>query len=314
MAITISTPRLLMTSPGQTATNVMPLFGGIPETNDLQDAGRILHLTNQLQSSLSIDEILKRFTEEVNVYVAHDFLGYRSADNSDNKSFDIEFGKNRRHRREFELVLNSVALGSLVFSRKRKFTETETAELEYLISALLYPLRNALLYQDALKAAQKDALTGICNRAALDEVLSREIDLAHRHERSLGIIIIDIDHFKSINDTYGHTTGDYLIKAMTQSAKQTIRHSDQIFRYGGEEFVVILPETGERGAKRLAERIRRNIETMETRCGASTIRMTASLGIATLNSGEEEHEFFSRADRALYQAKHDGRNCVRIAE
>jgi diguanylate cyclase (GGDEF)-like protein len=314
MTITISTQRPIVTSHGRAASNVMPLFDAAPETTELRDAGRILHLTNQLQTSLSVEEILTRFSDEVNVFVPHDFIGYKAASNSDNKSFDFELGKNRRQQQEFELILNSTALGSLVFSRKRKFTETETVELEYLISALLYPLRNALLYQEALQAAQKDALTGVCNRAALDDVLTREVDLAHRHERSLGMIIIDIDHFKSINDNYGHAAGDYLIKALAQSAKESIRNSDQIFRFGGEEFVVILPETGARGVKRLAERIRRNIEAMESPFDGNTIKMTASLGVATLNSGEEENDFFSRADKALYQAKHAGRNCVRFAE
>jgi diguanylate cyclase (GGDEF)-like protein len=128
------------------------------------------------------------------------------------------------------------------------------------------------------------------------------------------MIIIDIDHFKSINDTYGHTAGDCLLKALSFSAEETIRLSDQIFRFGGEEFVVLLPETTISGVKRLAERIRRNIEALESKCDDSIIKMTASLGIATLNRGEDEETFFNRADKALYQAKDDGRNSTRIAD
>jgi len=170
------------------------------------------------------------------------------------------------------------------------------------------------LYKDALLAAQKDGLTGICNRGAFDEVLSREVDLAQRHDRSLGIIVIDIDHFKSVNDTYGHSTGDCLIKAMALCAGQTIRHSDQLFRYGGEEFVVLLPETNTRGVIRLAERIRKNIENMKSLCEGNQIKITASLGVASLQYNEDEFGFFSRADKALYEAKNAGRNCYRFAD
>ncbi|WP_455217240.1 GGDEF domain-containing protein, partial [Kaarinaea lacus] len=104
------------------------------------------------------------------------------------------------------------------------------------------------------------------------------------------------------------------LKKLTRCAAETIRHSDQLFRYGGEEFVVLLPETNTRGVTRLAERIRRNIEHLEPVCEGQQVRMTASLGIATLQYDEDEAGFFSRADKALYEAKRAGRNCTRFAD
>lgn len=299
---------------GSSSDNLVPLFSPVPETQDLVDAGRLLHLTNHLQSSLSAEDVLALFSDEIAPYVPHDFLGYKTEKNKGSKDFDFKLGKNARYKLEYQLTINTKALGILVISRKRKFSKAESSELEQLVSALLYPLRNALLYEDALLAAQKDGLTGICNRGAFDDVLSREVDLALRHDRCLGMIIIDIDHFKSINDTYGHSVGDCLLKKLARCAGDTIRHSDQIFRYGGEEFVVLLPETNTQGVKRLAERIRRNIESMESHCEGNTVKMTASLGIATLQYNEDEAEFFSRADRALYEAKNAGRNCTRFAD
>ena len=314
MATNISTQHHQFISLGGSSGNLVPLFGPAQETEDLVDAGRLLQLTNHLQTSLSIEDVLSLFSEEVAIYVPHDFIGYKTEENKDSKSYDFQLGKKARQKLEYQLTINSESIGTLVIARKRKFSQSEENELEQLVSALLYPLRNALLYQDALQAAQKDALTGTCNRAAFNEVLSREVDLAQRHDRSLGMIIIDIDHFKSINDTYGHSTGDCLIRAMAFCTGETIRHSDQLFRYGGEEFVVLLPETNTRGVKRLAERIRRNIEKMDSICEGKAINMTVSLGIATLQHNEDEFGFFSRADKALYDAKDAGRNCIRFAD
>ncbi len=295
--------------------NVLPLFGTEQETKNTPDAGRLLHLSNSLQSSLAIDDILSRFSDGIKEYIPHDFLGYSPSEPTQKTDFDFWQGKKGRYKLNQQLTFSSDRnLGSLVISRKRKFTDAEAREFEHLTCTLIYPLRNAILYRDAVSAAHKDALTGIGNRAALNEALGREVDLAHRHDRSLGMIIIDIDHFKSINDTYGHAAGDCLLKALSFSAEETIRLSDQIFRFGGEEFVVLLPETAIGGVKRLAERIRRNIESMKTKCEGSKIKMTASLGFATLNHGEDEEGFFNRADKALYQAKNDSRNCTRAAD
>jgi len=314
MATNISIQHQQYVSLGSSSSNLVSLFRTDPEHEDLVDAGRLLHLTNLLQTSLSIEDVLNLFSEEVAAFVPHDFLGYTNPDKKSKEAFEFRVGKKGRYKLEYHLTINSTSLGVLTISRKRKFTNSESSELEQLTSALLYPLRNALMYMEALQAAQKDGLTGICNRAAFDDVLSREVDLAQRHNRSLGMIIIDIDHFKSINDNYGHSTGDCLIKALTFCAGETIRHSDQIFRYGGEEFVVLLPETNTQGVIRLAERIRRNIENMESICEGNHIKMTASLGVATLQHSEDENGFFSRADKALYEAKNAGRNCIRFAE
>lgn len=267
-------------------------------------------LSHQLQTSLDIEEVLEQFSREVKPFVAHDYLGYRN----EHKGCTFSVGKNARYRITHKLSIQDENLGRLVISRKQKFTATETEAVEKIISALLYPLRNALLYRDAIRTAQKDALTGIGNRGAFNESLCREIELAHRHGRTLGMIVFDIDHFKNINDTYGHSTGDCLLKALTRAAEDTIRNSDQIFRYGGEEFVVLLPETGIKGVKRLAERIRRNIESLECICEGHHIKMTASFGVATLDTEETEESFFIRTDKALYKAKNEGRNCTRVSE
>ena len=105
-----------------------------------------------------------------------------------------------------------------------------------------------------------------------------------------------------------------MLKALTRAAEDTIRISDRVFRYGGEEFIVLLPETDLKGVKRLAERIRRNVEALDCVCEGNHVNMTASFGVATLNANEGEESFFIRADKALYRAKNSGRNRTKIAE
>ena len=292
------------------AGNLLSLFETSQTYEAQSDGGHLLHLSHQLQTSLDIDEVLAQFSDEIKPFVAHDYLGYTH----DKKSCAFSTGKNARHRLSYQLTINDERLGDLMLSRKRKFTDAEISELENLISALLYPLRNALLYREAIRAAHKDALTGIGNRAALNEALGREIEVAQRHNRKLGMVIFDIDFFKKINDTYGHATGDCLLKALAHAAEDTVRTSDQLFRYGGEEFIALLPETGIRGAKQLAERIRLNIEKLDCACEGNHIKMTASFGVAILQPDENEESFFIRADKALYKAKNAGRNCTQVAK
>jgi diguanylate cyclase (GGDEF)-like protein len=300
--------------PFQKQGNVLSLVENKDEIQSRHDSSRLLHLTNQLQSSLEVEDVLSRFSDQIKEYLPHHGLRYQRSGGNHEFSFDFSIGKSARHRLKYELSINNEKFGMLEISRKSKFNEREIVDAEQLVRTLLYPLRNAVLYQMAVSAAHKDALTSVGNRAAFDEALSRQVEIAHRHDRTLGMIVIDIDHFKKINDTYGHAAGDCLLQTLAKTASSTIRLSDQIFRYGGEEFVILLPESSLAGVKRLADRIRRNVEAVEWMCNGQPITMTASFGIAILKDDETESGFFVRADKALYQAKADGRNCTRVAD
>ncbi|WP_345980020.1 diguanylate cyclase [Sulfurimonas sp. HSL3-2] len=150
-----------------------------------------------------------------------------------------------------------------------------------------------------------DKLTGIFNRRKLDEILHLEIEKAKRYDKTLSLIIIDIDHFKRVNDTYGHQTGDSVLRSASQILQNNIRKIDFLGRFGGEEFLIICPETGKEGAMSLAEDMRKRIEEYEF----STVKhVTISLGVATYGSDDDEESLIKRCDAALYQAKGDGRN------
>jgi diguanylate cyclase (GGDEF)-like protein len=222
---------------------------------------------------------------------------------------NILLGKHMRHSCNYQLSTNGEALGEITFFRRKALSEEELATLENLICALIYPLHNALLYHTALQSALIDPLTGVKNRSSMDATMQREVDLAQRHGTPLAVLLLDIDHFKSINDRFGHACGDYVIQAVAQCISKTVRGSDMVFRYGGEEFLVLLSCTDCKGTCLLAERIRQNIENL-TFSRESELQVTASLGISCLQMEDDTEALFKRADNALYQAKRYGRNQV----
>lgn len=158
--------------------------------------------------------------------------------------------------------------------------------------------------------ATTDALTGLANRRAFMEALQRELGRHHRHGRALGVMMLDIDHFKCINDTYGHAAGDCVLQAVAGVMRQSVRTADVVGRIGGEEFALITPETDATGTRELAERIRLAVAALEVGCGHHSIGVTVSIGLAQARPGDGPESVLSRADAALYAAKEGGRNRV----
>ena len=156
-----------------------------------------------------------------------------------------------------------------------------------------------------------DPLTGILNRRALFELMRREFDREKRYQRFLSLIVFDIDHFKQVNDRYGHLAGDAVLQHVAATTGRVLRSSDVMARYGGEEFVIIAPETSEARALELAERVRLALRATDIAVNGEVVRVTASFGIATLHTDDEEPgEVLRRADGALYAAKAAGRDRV----
>jgi diguanylate cyclase (GGDEF)-like protein len=158
--------------------------------------------------------------------------------------------------------------------------------------------------------AATDPLTKVFNRRHFFEFATRELSRANRTNVSFSIIMADIDHFKNVNDNYGHLIGDQVLIRFTKICQENLRHYDVLARYGGEEFVILLPETGIREAVEIAERLRSKIETAVMKFGGHEVSITTSLGIAsTADEGELTLEvILDRADQVLYQAKQNGRN------
>ncbi len=286
---------------------VHPPYGSVGTTEASMQL--TLGLSRALQTSLDPVRLVDLFSDHLQHFVAHDGIQYH------NEILDLhhKLGSQARHRCTYTLNIGDEPLGELLFCRSRKFTATETALMEDYLCYLLYPLRNALLYQNALNLAQKDPLTGVYNRAALDESLEREISFARRQSASLSLVVLDIDHFKAINDQYGHIIGDCVLKSVVKLIQDCMRNTDQLFRYGGEEFVVLMRDTNAKGACLLAERIRKTVEGAPCHCSGAEIPVTLSAGVSTLRDNDIPVTLFAHADQALYLAKDRGRNQVRCA-
>jgi diguanylate cyclase len=169
------------------------------------------------------------------------------------------------------------------------------------------------LIQELEQLSRTDPLTGCVNRRHFRDCLNTELDRARRYGRPCSLIILDIDWFKKINDSYGHAAGDEALKAVVRKIGGTVRRQDIVARLGGEEFVVLMPETGMDSALASAERIRRAIAAEPACFGGIDIPLTVSAGVAVMSSGEEPDtadSLLHRADQCLYQAKTAGRNCV----
>ncbi len=164
--------------------------------------------------------------------------------------------------------------------------------------------------QNLSKLAMTDSLTDLLNFNAFHDCLDREINRAQRYEHNLCLIIADIDHFKNINDTYGHQAGDHVLKIVAKLFKDVLRVSDYIARYGGEEFAIILPEISEADARFVAERLRETIDSLPIEYEDQKISISLSFGITFLNTEKmvSKNQLIKEADSALYQAKAAGRN------
>lgn len=161
---------------------------------------------------------------------------------------------------------------------------------------------------EARVLAETDQLTGIANRRRVSQVLESEIDCAERTGQPLAIAIFDLDHFKQINDRFGHNVGDRVLKRVAADASRELRHDDMLGRFGGEEFVILFPAAGAEVALKVAERVRHRIEA-----SSSEPPVTISIGVAELVLGETDESLLRRADEALYLAKSSGRNTLRLA-
>jgi len=168
-------------------------------------------------------------------------------------------------------------------------------------------------YQESVSMAITDGLTGLYNRHYLDTHLSNMVQSSLKNGKAMSLIIMDMDHFKSVNDTYGHDVGDEVLKQLAKIIIQSTRSADLAARFGGEEFVILMPETPFKHAREVSDRIRKKVETTPFKVSheAGEITRTLSIGVSSLNMEQDSPDFLlKRADTALYQAKNSGRNRV----
>ncbi|MDH5471765.1 MAG: GGDEF domain-containing protein [Gammaproteobacteria bacterium] len=269
----------------------------------------ILDLSIRLQMSLDIEWVISQFMEYVHAYILFDGYDYQlNGLNISNK-----LGRQSGHRCSYNLKIDDHDLGSLVVFRGRKFSGSELTLFENLLCSILYPLKNSIQFHSAVLSARYDVLTGVNNRSSFDVSLDREISLSKRNSQALSLLVIDIDHFKSVNDNYGHAAGDEVLKVVAGRIQASMRKSDLLFRYGGEEFVAILNNSDCDEAREVAERVLDTVRNNVVEYQGQALSVSVSIGLTCLIQADTRESVFDRADNALYEAKHSGRDQVKVA-
>jgi two-component system cell cycle response regulator len=205
-----------------------------------------------------------------------------------------------------------VELGKVVLAPGARGA-SDAAHLVALVAAELGgPIRMAALMDEQQRLAAIDPLTGLRNRRSFLELGTVEVARSNRYELPMSMLLLDVDHFKSVNDTHGHAGGDQVLSAVSALLRKQLRTPDLAARWGGEEFVIALPSTDLAGGEVAAERLRQSVERLVIAHGSTSISVTVSIGLAALRPGERLDSVIDRADRAMYTAKVGGRNRVMI--
>lgn len=256
-----------------------------------------------MQTSLDIERQIELLFDTLRAPLQLNGLSYKH----EAEGIRLFTGNNTRHRVAYQLTSKGEYFGDLSFTRSKRWDESTLTVLENTLERVVWPLRNALTYRQAVRISLTDPLTGVGNRGALEQAMVREISGALRFNQPMSLIIADIDYFKSVNDRYGHERGDEVLKQIASSIAESLRKTDTVYRYGGEEFIILLPRTSTGLAEIVAQRLQKDIQQVLLPDGTA---VTASFGIAELHNGQDAETLIQRADQALYNAKRLGRNRV----
>ncbi len=253
-------------------------------------------LIEQLQTSLDLGKLLNIFAMEAAKHI--DFAGlYFKNDTTNDSARGSRKGKIERH---FELKLNGEILGKLSYSLNSSINLNSVNILDELHKFLLFPLRNALQFKHALSLAMQDSLTGLGNRRYFDEQLKRAMHHAKRNHHQLGLIVSDLNKFKAINDTFGHHIGDEVLVQFANALKSSVRDSDSLFRFGGDEFVIIVEDACQQSLVAIEKRIH---IALKNNLLLTKHKVSCSLGFTFMNRADNENSLFQRADKSLYHHK-----------
>ncbi|MDP2833089.1 MAG: GGDEF domain-containing protein [Pseudomonadota bacterium] len=247
-------------------------------------------------------EMVREITEKT-AHLAND-LGEKNQGLAENVS-DL---KSCRDKQEILRLLSSVVMQAGSIHSTVESSHQELLETRQSLNAMQEELA------ETRQMLNEDALTGALNRRGLDTTLSREIARAQRSNARLSLAMVDLDHFKKVNDDFGHAAGDQMLMHFTSLIRSVMRKSDALVRYGGEEFTLILPETDARGAHFVLGRLQQMMARSPLHYEGKQINTTFSAGVATLKPDENGHALLRRADDAVYAAKNAGRNAIKLAQ
>jgi diguanylate cyclase (GGDEF)-like protein len=311
------------------------------ELNHLKQQSKRLDLLNKLHvrmaGMLSLASMIETYSVWLMPHVAHELIGYNNTARRKKYLFCSGHGPNRRNAIAFaeQLINDKVANETvrkdnkghyahkwvfetpddagifLILKEGRDLADEELSLINDSLEILFESVQRGLEYEDLFERASHDMLTGLANRRVFDERIRGMMEGARRYNRPLTMLSMDLDHFKEINDTYGHLVGDQVLQSVAKELTQAVRSTDLLVRMGGDEFLLVLDNTDSESALVLAERLCRAIDTLEVRKDR-TMKLGISIGLAQLTDSETLSQWLERADDVLYHAKSGGRSRVAV--
>jgi len=271
------------------------------------DAQAQLLLLQRLIGRTDRDALLQGFFGWIGDLALGDGLTF-----TDSSGEAISLGERRHHSARYDITIEQESIGTLSLCRRQRYSENDLFVIEQALGHLAPCLRSAAEVGELKRLVRSDPLTGLGNRPSLDEWLQRELARAARHGSPLSVLMIDVDHFKLLNDTLGHIAGDRILRSIATVLSTSTRASDLVFRFGGDEFTVLMPHTELAGAELAAAQIRANLARLPLESLGMNAEMRArrpdlSIGIASYREGDDDVSLLTRADRMLYEAKARGR-------
>jgi diguanylate cyclase (GGDEF)-like protein len=299
---------------------------------------RLLHLNElhaRLAAAIDLASMIESFSVWLMPRVEHDLVAYNNPDKERRYMYCSCHGPDREKvvtvaEKLFQMQPSNISerwydedyyvqnwhLGALeesglvlVFRKDRILSERESMLISDALEVLKEPLQRALDYEDLFAAARKDPLTGLYNRRVFEEQIGAMLDNAKRHGHPLSIMSMDLDRFKQINDNLGHSVGDSVLQKVAQTFASLVRGGDLLVRMGGDEFLLVLPNTDHNAAKLLGERLCNAINDLEIYSGPSC-KLGVSIGGCQWEPGMSKELWLDKVDRLLYEAKEHGRNRV----
>lgn len=272
--------------------NAFKLF----DTRDHEDNYRKLALTEQLQTSLELNALLNIFAMEASKHIDFSGLYFKKGE----ISVAVRGSKPGKKERHFELKINNEYIGTLTYTLNSPISLSSNKILKELHQLIIHPINNAIKYQQAIKLAMQDSLTGLGNRRYFDEQLKRAMHHANRQRTKVGLMVCDLNKFKLINDTYGHNVGDEILINFAQALRDSVRDSDSVFRFGGDEFVIIVEDASENSLLIIEERV---TQALALNSLLAKYQVACALGFTFMNRADNQTSFFERADSLLYRQK-----------
>ena len=273
--------------------------------NQLSDEKQLLET---FQRTIDINDLLKIFSIEAAKHVKFSGLYFQKS------GIKIAMSGSRPAKNElkYDIKINNEFIGTLNYAVNKPISAAKHYSLQKLHKCLAYPLRNAIKYYEAMQLAMEDGLTKLGNRRYFDEQLRRAMHQANRHQTHVGLIVADLDKFKPINDTYGHQVGDQILVEFAKSLTLSIRDSDSAFRFGGDEFVIIVEQTSTNDINSLDIIENRIQRALSNNAMLSKYNVGCSLGSTFMTRADNEISLFERADEILYQRKSQPVSSLRL--